>query len=139
MSCQLNFEAFPYDFHECIINFKNWYGSAWRVKLQSPKIYTIDKYGKEIGGSEFNFDKSSRLDYNFNLKSLPNTEYTENGYNYSLAQVKLNFKRTEKSQAEIFSGYHSIQGLVPLHAARDKLAECMAGKQSKCLLDPGIF
>ena len=111
MSCQLNFEAFPYDFHECIINFKNWYGSAWRVKLQSPKIYTIDKYGKEIGGSEFNFDKSSRLDYNFNLKSLPNTEYMENGYNYSLAQVKLNFKRTEKSQAEIFSGYHTPTGI----------------------------
>ena len=79
--------------------------------MQSPKIYTIDKYGKEIGGSEFNFDKSSRLDYNFNLKSLPNTEYTENGYNYSLAQVKLNFKRTEKSQAEIFSGYHTPTGI----------------------------
>ena len=111
LSCDMNFETFPYDYHECIINFKNWYGSEWRVQLQSPKIYMLDKNGKEIGGSKFNYTKSGRLNYNFNLESLPNSVYLENGLNWSLAQVKLNFERTEKSQAEIFSGYHTTTGL----------------------------
>ena len=71
----------------------------------------LDKKGKEIGGSEFNYEESGRLDYNFNLESLPNTVYLENGRNFSLAQVKLNFQRTEKSQAEIFSRYHTITGV----------------------------
>ena len=78
LSCDMNFESFPYDYHECIINFKNWYGSAWRVQLQSPKIYMLDKNGLEIGGSEFNYTKSGRLNYNFNLKSLPKSVYLEN-------------------------------------------------------------
>ena len=111
MSCELHFQAFPYDFHECIINFKNWYGAIDTVKLQSPEIYMLDKEGKEIGGSEFNYEESGRLNYNFNLESLPNTVYLENGRNFSLAQVKLNFQRTEKSQAEIFSGYHTTTGV----------------------------
>ena len=71
----------------------------------------LDKNGNEIGGSEFNYPESGRLDYNFNLKSLPNTVYWEKGNNYSLAQVKLNFRRTEKSQAEILSGYHTTTGI----------------------------
>jgi hypothetical protein len=110
----MNFENFPYDFHECIMNFKNWEGSYWRVELQSPKIHMLDKNGREVGGSELNYAKytnSSRLDYNFNLKSLPNTLYMEKGKNYSLSQVKLNFERTDKSRAEIFSGYHTTTGI----------------------------
>ena len=107
----MNFETFPYDFNECIINFKNWDGSARRVQLQSPKIYMLDKNGNEIGGLEFNYPESGRLDYNFNLKSLPNTVYREKGNNYSLAQVKLSFGRNEKSQAEILSGYHTTTGI----------------------------
>ena len=66
----MNFETFPYDFHECIMNFKNWDGSARRVQLQSPKIYMLDKNGNEIGGSQFNYPESGRLDYNFNLKPV---------------------------------------------------------------------
>ena len=111
MSCELHFQAFPYDFHECIINFKNWYGAIDTVMLHSPEIYMLDNEGKEIGGSEFNYEESGRLDYNFNLESLPNTVYLENGRNFSLAQVKLNFQRTEKSQAEIFSRYHTTTGV----------------------------
>ena len=111
LSCDMNFGSFPYDYHDCIINFKNWYGSEWRVQLQSPKISMLDKNGLEIGGSKFNYTKSGRLNYNFNLESLPNTVYLENGRNFSLAQVKLNFQRTEKSQAEIFSGYHTTTGV----------------------------
>ena len=110
----MNFENFPYDFHECIMNFKNWEGSYWRVELQSPKIHMLDKNGREVGGSELNYAKyanSGRLDYNFNLKSLPNTLYMEKGKNYSLSQVKLNFERTDKSRAEIFSGYHTTTGI----------------------------
>ena len=74
----------------------------------------LDKNGREVGGSELNYAKytnSSRLDYNFNLKSLPNTLYMEKGKNYSLSQVKLNFERTDKSRAEIFSGYHTTTGI----------------------------
>ena len=111
LSCDMNFGSFPYDHHDCIINFKNWYGSAWRVQLQSPKISMLDKNGLEIGGSEFNYTKSGRLNYNFNLESLPNSVYLENGLNWSQAQVKMNFERNVKSQAEIFSGYHTITGL----------------------------
>jgi hypothetical protein len=80
--CDMNFETFPYDFNECIMNFKNWDGSARRVQLQSPKIYMLDKNGNEIGGSEFNYPESGRLDYNFNLQSLPCTVYREKGNNY---------------------------------------------------------
>ena len=71
----------------------------------------LDKNGLEIGGSEFNYTKSGRLNYNFNLKSLPKSVYLENGLNWSQAQVKLNFERNEKSQTEIFSGYHTTTGL----------------------------
>ena len=107
----MNFGSFPHDYHDCIINFKNWYGSEWRVQLQSPKISMLDKNGLEIGGSEFNYTKSGRLNYNFNLESLPNSVYLENGLNWSQARVKMNFERNVKSQAEIFSGYHTITGL----------------------------
>ena len=71
----------------------------------------LDKNGIEIGGLQFSYPKSGRLDYSFNLKSLPNTVYQEKGNNYSLAQVKLNFGRNEKSQAEILSGYHITTGI----------------------------
>ena len=111
LSCDMNFGSFPYDYHDCIINFKNWYGSEWRVQLQSPKISMLDKNGLEIGGSEFNYTKSGRLNYNFNLESLPDSVYLENGLNWSQARVKMNFERNVKSQTEIFSGYHTITGL----------------------------
>ena len=111
LSCDMNFGSFPNDYHDCIINFKNWYGSEWRVQLQSPKISMLDKSGVEIGGSEFNYTKSGRLNYNFNLESLPNSVYLENGLNWSQARVKMNFERNVKSQIEIFSGYHTITGL----------------------------
>ena len=107
----MNFETFPYDFHECNIDFKYWNGEASRVQMQSPKIYMVDANGKGIYGSEFNYPKSGRLNYNFNLKSLPSAEYLECGDNKSLAQVKLNFKRTEKSRAEIFCAYHTTTGI----------------------------
>ena len=67
VSCQLSFNTFPFDSHECTINLKNWDGATYRLVLKSPNIYTVDGEGKEIGGSEFNFTNHGRLDYDFYL------------------------------------------------------------------------
>ena len=42
VSCTMNFEAFPFDRHVCELMLINWLGGLWRVKLNSPEIYTYD-------------------------------------------------------------------------------------------------
>ena len=38
-------------------------------------------------------------------------QFSDGGYEYSLAQVKINFKRRNKSRNKIFGGYHVITGI----------------------------
>ena len=67
--------------------------------------------GKEIGGTQFNYTKNGKLTYNFYFKSLPSNVYLNNKLNYSMAQIQLDFERSDLSRTEIFSGYHSTTGL----------------------------
>ena len=107
ISCNLDFHAFPFDSHECTLDLKNWISTSYRISLNSPKIYTNDNNGKEIGGQELKITKNhGKLDYNFGFKTLPSSVYVDGGYEYSLAQVKMFFQRTEKSRLKIFGGYH---------------------------------
>ena len=79
ISCKMNFKNFPLDSHECILDLKNWISTSYRLSLCSPKIYTDDKNGKEIGGKEFKMRKNGRLDYNFHFETLPSSVYEDGG------------------------------------------------------------
>ena len=63
VSCKLNFQTFPFDYHECNLILKNWLGSSYRVLLKSSRIYAMDQEGKEIGGKTFNLSSNDKLNY----------------------------------------------------------------------------
>ena len=114
IACSLHFETYPFDLHTCLMNINNWSGSKYRVMFSKPKIYTNDGFyteGKEIGGNEFELKTDGRLDYNFKFESLPSLTFEDSGYEYTQAQVKIDFKRTDKSRTEIFGGYHATTAI----------------------------
>ena len=43
LSCKLDFKTFPFDSQDCVISLKNWYGASYRLVLNQPTIYTVDK------------------------------------------------------------------------------------------------
>ena len=71
ISCDLNFQTFPFDSHECILVLKNFLTASWRVTLMTPKLYTIDKDNNEVEGAELKMIGNDRLDYNFEIKGFP--------------------------------------------------------------------
>ena len=114
IACSLDFETYPFDSHTCLMNVNNWSGAKHRVMFGKPKIYTNDGFyteGKEIGGNEFELKTDGRLDYNFKFESLPSLTFEDSGYEYTQAQVKIDFQRTDKSRTEIFGGYHATTAI----------------------------
>ena len=96
------------------MNFNNWIGANYRIIFGKPRIYTNDGFyteGKEIGGNEFELKTDGRLDYDFKFESLPSHTFIDSGFEYALAQVKIDFKRTDKSRTEIFGGYHATTAI----------------------------
>ena len=114
IACSLDFQTFPFDSHTCLMNFNNWIGANYRIIFGKPRIYTNDGFyteGKEIGGNEFELKTDGRLDYDFKFESLPSHTFIDSGFEYALAQVKIDFKRTDKSRTEIFGGYHTTTAI----------------------------
>ena len=66
LKCEMNFQKFPFDSHECIIHLRNWIGSTYRVLLNSVKVLTIDENGNEIGGEILQVN--NYMDYNFTFR-----------------------------------------------------------------------
>ena len=111
VACNMNFQMFPFDSHECILDIKNWIGASYRLVLSSPKIYKIDMNGQQLGGKEFEIDTHGRLDYNFKFKALESSTYFIGDTTYSMTQVKMLFNRTDKSRQKIFIGYHTTTAI----------------------------
>ncbi len=102
----MEFKDFPFDSHECEIYMVNWLGASYRVRLNRPKIYTFDPLsGTEIGGYEFN-KTTGKVNYDFTFKSMESADFFENGVNYTMSKIRIEFKRNGKGKAKIFSGYH---------------------------------
>ena len=109
VACNMNFQTFPFDSHECRLEIKNWIGASYRLVLNSPRIYKIGLNGKQLGGKEVEINSDGSLDYNFQFKALDSTIYHGNSdvdTKYSMAQVKMLFNRTDKSRQKLFVGYH---------------------------------
>ena len=90
----MNFQSFPFDTHECILDLKNWIGETYRVILNSPKILTNDKNGNEITGKQLKIPRNTELDYDFDIQTLPTSIFVDDSLKYSMAQVKMSFERT---------------------------------------------
>ena len=67
LACRFNFQTFPFDSHECIVQLKNWIGASYRIQLNSISIYTHDKTGKENSGEKIAY-RNNRLNYQFVLE-----------------------------------------------------------------------
>ena len=107
ISCPMNFETFPFDTHECTMDLKNWIGKNSRVELNTPIILTNDENDNEIGGKDFELGVRSGMNYDFFFKALPPTTFVDDGHQYSMVQIKINFDRTAKSRNKVFSAYHA--------------------------------
>ena len=108
----MNFEHYPLDSHNCLLDLKSWDGALYRLVLNSPKIFTFAKDGKtEIEGEKLVKNNTDRLDYNFVFKPLNSTVFYDDGYEYSLTQLELGFSRTKKSQNQIFGGYYTSMAI----------------------------
>ena len=70
VSCSLNFQPFPFDFHECILEFKSWMLAEYRMVLESPKIYKDDINYEEIVQTS-----CGKLDYDFNFKPMNSSSF----------------------------------------------------------------
>ena len=111
ISCNMNFQSFPFDKQECNLDLKNWNGASNKIVLNSPKLLGNDEKGNEINTKELKINSNGRLEYDFFFKSLPSTLFTDLGFEYSMAHVGLHFVRTQKSREKIFSGYHLQTGI----------------------------
>lgn len=114
-SCRMKFQDFPFDSHECNMMLIIWLGASYRVKLSKPTLYIFDSsLGDEIKGSQVN-KSSKKLDmYTFQFESSEPSEFKENGLKYSMVEIKVNFQRTDKGRAKIFSSYHVTTGTFAL-------------------------
>ena len=84
----MDFQAIPFDSHQCNLDFKNWIGSIRRINLKAPKILVNDENGQEIGGEELTIKSDGRLHYNFYIKTLSTSGFVDDGTEYSMAQVR---------------------------------------------------
>ena len=85
--CGLNFNNFPFDSHECILDLKNWIGWNEVVKLNSPVLTDGNEKLKSINKT------NSRLKFHFTFESLESKTFPVNGYPYSMTQIKTNLTR----------------------------------------------
>ena len=69
ISCNLDFHAFPFDFHNCTMDLKNWVGASYRIAFNNPVILTNDQNGNEINGDELKINNEDRLEYDFVFKA----------------------------------------------------------------------
>merc|ERR1719464_309060 len=113
VSCELDFRKFPMDSHYCILELKNWIGAIFGentgVRLNPPKIFTTEDR-QEIGGQKFN-KSPARMKFHFTFESLKSSTFQQANYTYSMAQIRMNLTRTDKSRQKIFAGYHVTTGI----------------------------
>ena len=53
----------------------------------------------------------ARMKYHFTFETLNSTSYPNNGYPYSMAEIRMNLTRTDKSRQKIFGSYHASTGI----------------------------
>ena len=105
ISCDMNFEKYPYDSHECIMSLTNVIGNLELVNLQNPKIYGINETQNEDGNSyEAQNDK---LQFDILVEPLSSSFNSEFGTNYSKAQVKFYLKRKPRIISNLLSSYYA--------------------------------
>ena len=84
ISCNLDFHAFPFDFHTCTLDLKNWVGASYRIAFNNPVILTNDQNGKEIKGDELKINSEDRLEYDFVFKASSSTISLDSRLNLTL-------------------------------------------------------
>ena len=70
VACNMNFQTFPFDSHECTLAIKNWIGASYRLLLNSPRIYKIGMNGKQHGGKEIEINTNWQIGLQFPIQSF---------------------------------------------------------------------
>lgn len=52
--------------------------------------------------------------YSFQFESMEPSVFHENGFNYSMSEIKIRFQRTSQGRSKIFSSYHVTTGAFTL-------------------------
>ena len=110
LSCDFDFTTYPFDKHVCFVNLKNWIGGSFRIRLNAPKLLTLNSEGDEIGGENLTIS-NQRLDYDCMFRSVPSEIFVENGEKYYKSLIKIDLSRTIKSRQKIEGSFHLTTGI----------------------------
>ena len=111
INCEMDFQEFPFDVHNCYWKLRNWLGWIKYVKLNQPRIW-YHQNGRAANSAERTEIelKSNKLNFNAYFNSNKSSIINENGYNYSEAAIQITLKRNKIGFLKIISGYYVTTG-----------------------------
>ena len=91
--CSMDFKHFPFDHHNCDLNF----GSAvLSIEVLKMNVTTIDYKNKSLSyGEEMLHIKQSRLPFDITLESLESFEHIQGGSTFSYAGMRIYLTRND--------------------------------------------
>ena len=101
-SCPFDFSNFPFDTHECSLEYGSFIANSNRVLLNSSRISYGNKNTK-IGDPPITI-RDSVLPFEFELKPLSTFEKIYFNHPYSFTGMNITLKR--KSLGRLFTGYY---------------------------------
>ena len=101
----MDFQRYPYDYHECIMSLINVIGNFDFVTLQTPKIYASNETQKSDGNSYK--AQNGKLQFDVLVEPLNSTFNSEFGFKYSKAEVKFHLKRKPTIISNLLSSYYA--------------------------------
>ena len=95
INCNMDFEDFPFDIQECLLDFRSWDSTANEVILNQPR-FLLDSQDPEKESSKKRNKTELEiyyLNYNVNLKSYNNQTWDHLGYPIYEASIKIKLER----------------------------------------------
>ncbi len=108
--CSFDFQAYPFDSHDCNFDFGLKEVESYRIKMNSTRI-RYQKYKKELGEGVLSMNKSS-LPFDILLESSEPYDHFQAAFEYSAARMIIHLSRNNFDQ--LIGSYYGPTFLFPL-------------------------
>lgn len=104
--CNMSFEKFPFDRHNCKFQMTNWLGSVEKVILSEPNL--LDSSSSQMN-NRHQF-MSGKLNFDVEIFTLEPSFQKQSGYNHSVAEIQLDLSRNRDSLSKVTNGFYIPTG-----------------------------
>lgn len=109
LSCNMNFEMFPYDSHTCFFHMRAWNGDFKKVKLEKPILYAENI--KEDSMQNQVCMISTKLNFDVCIKAEDSFVSMSQVWGLSLAHLRIILHRNKGSFNKVVIGFYIPTGI----------------------------